>query len=167
MVFFRLFVLPFNGKLGWIISWDIPELNAWVPIGNKSLEIRINMGISSGRTGYVLFVDLRKEVNSLLSYFYFFASKLSIYTTIHDERKSQVGPLICFTKTEGYLLSNDQILMKRTQRDRIPNKGRCHYKTRWNRFEPRRVIWKRPICFVRRYDRSTYHEILFYIWKID
>ena len=56
--------------------------------------------------------------------------KLSIYTTTHRERNSQV---ICLKKTKGALLSNCQFLAKRTrQQNQIPNnmiKGRCHWKT--------------------------------------
>ena len=60
-------------------------------------------------TGYVLFVDLRKELDSRTCDFWFVRYR---YTTIHDERKSQG---IWLTKTEGHHLSNYQYLIKRSQ----------------------------------------------------
>ena len=69
------------------------------------------MEISTGKTGYVLFVDLRKELKSL-TYRSMRVSCRCIYATLHDERNSQV---ICLTKPEGHLLLNCQFLVKRIQ----------------------------------------------------
>ena len=63
------------------------------------------MEISNRKTGFVLFIDLCKELNSRTRDFGL------MKTTMHHERKSQVT---CSGKTERHL-SKIQYLMKRTQ----------------------------------------------------
>ena len=56
-----------------------------------------------------LFVDLRKELNSITSRFLLVSCRY-LYITIHDATKSRI---ICLTYTEGLFPSNSKFLMKR------------------------------------------------------
>ena len=76
------------------------------------------MEILSGKTRFVVFVDLRKKLNSRARDFWL-VSCLQQLKLMHDERKSQV---ICSTKHDGHFLTKLVPYEKDAKKNRIPNK---------------------------------------------